>query len=122
MLYSFGLENHLQGWIQDGSSPDKLAWKKIVRTSVSSQHNLQRQDRLSSDSFFSTIFGNTEPSSWKLPKKCYKINLCKFICKFENLTKHVCLLCQKLFFTNLFAHASCVCLATVSIRDGGTTL
>lgn len=34
-------------------------------------------------------------TSWKLPRKCYKISLCKSICKFENSTKHVYACCVK---------------------------
>lgn len=33
----YGLVNYLQSWPQDGSFPDKPAWKKIFMTSVSSQ-------------------------------------------------------------------------------------
>lgn len=39
ILHLYGITNYLQSWLQDGSFPDKPAWKKIVRTSVSSQQN-----------------------------------------------------------------------------------
>lgn len=54
-------------------------------------------------------------------RNCYEINLSKFFCKLTSVPRdfnqnQVCLLCQKLF-TNVFAHASCICLARVNIRD-----
>lgn len=127
ILHLYGLAKYLRSWLKDGSFPDKPAWKKIFRSrnSVSSQHKLQRQDPLSCHTDFSsfrTILGSTEPSSiWKLPRNCYEINLCKFICKLTPSIRdfnenQVCLLCQKLF-TNVFAYASCACLATANIRD-----
>ena len=99
--------------------------EKDVRTSVSSYFKLQRQTRLSCDPAFSEflhIFDKTEPSSlWKIPKNCYEISLCKFICKLcasiqECNDIHACLLCQKPF-TNAFIHAACACPVTASIRD-----
>lgn len=57
----YGLVNYLQSWLQVGSFLDKPTRKKIYRTSVLSQHKLQRQDRLTCHSFFHSIFGNTEP-------------------------------------------------------------
>lgn len=112
ILHLYGLAKYLQSWLKDGSFPDKPAWKKIFRsrTSVSSQHKLQRQDPLSCHTdvfFFRIILGSTEPSSiWKLPRNCYETNLCKFICKLTPSIRdfneiQVCLLCQKLF-TNVF--------------------
>lgn len=54
-------------------------------------------------------------------RNCYEINLSKFFCKLTSVPRdfnqnQVCLLCQKLF-TNVFAHASCICLARANIRD-----
>ena len=125
LLQKYGLTDHFQSWLQDGSIANKPAWKRTVRTAVSSFHKLQRQNRFFCDpdlSTFSQIFHDTKPSSiWDMPRNCHEINLCKFICKLSsNLRKlnetYVCSMCQKTF-TNVFVHAACACLATFNIRE-----
>lgn len=96
-----------------------------MRTDVSTLYKSQRQTRISSDSdFFSfrLIFDDIDPSYlWKLPRNCYEINLCKFVCKLisnirECINVYTCLLCQRPF-KNLIAHVSCTFAATEAIRD-----
>lgn len=125
IIQKYELTDHLKQWLHDGSFPEKITWKKIVRTAVSTLYKSQRQTRISSDSDFFTfrlIFDDIDPSSlWKLPRNCYKINLCKFVCKLisnirECINVYTCLLCQRPF-KNLIAHASCTCAATKAIRD-----
>lgn len=125
IIQKYELTDHLKQWLHDGSFPGKITWKKIVRTAVSTLYKSQRQTRISNDSDFLTfrlIFDDIDPSSlWKLPRNCYEINLCKFVCKLISNTRecinvYTCLLCQRPF-KNLIAHASCTCAATENIRD-----
>lgn len=42
------------------------------------------------------IFDDMDPSSlWKLPRNCYEINLCKFVCKSESASTYTLAFCAK---------------------------
>ena len=85
LLYRYELLDHLNNWLTNGTFPDRNAWKRIVRNSVSVHYLDARSARIASDSDFSkfrSIFRCTSPASlWTLPAISGEISLCKFIAK-----------------------------------------
>lgn len=112
-------------FLKDGTFPEKPCWKKIVRNNVTNSHLSQRKARMSHDPdflVFTEIFRESKPSSiWNIPENYSEIKLCKFICKLctsvsFNGNPYSCILCGK-SFVDVFQHSSCVCPATVVIRE-----
>lgn len=107
--------------------PNLRLLEKIVRRTVKSSHNRDRERRMSYDSdfsFFREIFSRFITSSiWKLPSTPDEINLCKFISKLcsnmhcnyhENL--YICVLCNRAL-RDVFCHCSCTCAVTSDLRN-----
>ncbi|KAK3096521.1 hypothetical protein FSP39_000985 [Pinctada imbricata] len=103
LLSFYGLYEHLTVWISDGDFPSKLSWKQIVRSTVRNHHIESRIDRIESDSTFyrfKEIFSTREPCTfWSIPKNCFEIALCKFICKLfaESNTQPADHICSNMF-------------------------
>ena len=125
ILHQYDLSSFLQSWLQDGSFPDKLIWKKTVRNAVSNEHILCRNNRMLADQElrgFCRIFEQTEPCSiWKSPTNCWDISVVKFVCKIYSVSAtqdehHACPLCNSVV-TNVFLHASCSCAYTLPLRE-----
>ena len=76
-------QSFLQSWLQDGSFPDNLVWKRLVRNAVSNEHISCRNNRMLADQElrgFCRIFEQSEPCSiWKAPTNCWDISVVKFI-------------------------------------------
>lgn len=125
VLQSYNLTVYLWDFLKDGTFPEKPCWKKIVRNNVTNSHLSQRKARMSHDPdflVFTEIFRESKPSSiWNIPENYSEIKLCKFICKLctsvsFNGNPYSCILCGK-SFVDVFQHSSCVCPATVVIRE-----
>ena len=125
ILNQYDLSSFLQSWLQDGSFPDKLVWKRLVRNAVSNEHISCRNNRMLADQElrgFCRIFEQSEPCSiWKAPTNCWDISVVKFVCKIYSISgthddHNACLLCNSVV-TNVFPHASCSCAYALPLRE-----
>ena len=125
ILHKYDLSPYLETWLNDGTFPEKLVWKRTIRNAVTTVHTQLRTDRMMADPDlrqYCHIFDQSNPCSiWKSPKNCWDISVIKFTCKIyaaiNTYNEHqLCPLCDSLV-TNIFLHASCSCPCTSDLRE-----
>ena len=106
-------------------TPAKAAWSSIVRETVKTYYEDERNLRMSRDQdfrhFLSVFCENNPACFWQLATNSREISLCKYICKLFAFRLspdyvHNCQLCGARI-SDVFSHLACSCQFTHEIRE-----
>ena len=114
----------MSDYIQNGSFPDKITWKRIVNRSVDEKQSQFWLNRIESDSNFSRFRyihkSVSFPNFWITAQTFHDIRnsyfITKLITSIPNSTEDACCVCKK-DFTDVYLHACCACICTFQNRD-----